>query len=47
MPRMALSFFSTPHPDWVVEINHKNCVFGFTLGFVVLGVHMLGRTMAR
>ena len=43
MPRMALSFFSTPHPDWVVEINHKNRVFGFTRGFVVLGVHMLGK----
>ncbi len=40
---MALSFFSSPHPDWVVEINHSNRVFGFTLVFVVLCVHIFGK----
>jgi diguanylate cyclase (GGDEF)-like protein len=40
---MTLSIFSSPHPDWVVEINHNNRVFGFTLALVVLGVHMLDK----
>src|SRR6218665_2914429 len=38
---MALSFFAKPHPDWVVEVNHRNRAVGFAFALVILVWHLL------
>ncbi len=40
---MVLSFYAKPHPDWVVEVNHRNRTVGFAFAFAIVGWHMLDR----
>jgi diguanylate cyclase len=42
---MALSLFSTQHPDWVVEINHRNRTVGFAFAFAIVGWHLLNKNL--